>query len=277
MAVCIGCGLEIDPITGLLEVQLRPGGGLDCDNTGDANDGLFVVFPPPTGIIADDTTCSGLNGGVTISGDGTAGSHLSAVVPISTDNCNGIRCTASGLYAPCPDTVTSATLRGYTGAIFPVALNIGGGPAATFGVVNDGAVITATNNLCCNIEGFWDVQAFGGRVEANPGFNGYAYLLVSIDGGGFNEAVPVTRISMDNRASAPGDPNGGVVEYYLSNFEDKNLIDAASFIPTQAHTFAAAIEIHVLAGTGTWFDGRAIAGDEPPRFEFHWQFVQNCC
>lgn len=43
MAICVGCGLDINSITGLLEVQKRPGGGIHCDNTGDpADDGLYV-------------------------------------------------------------------------------------------------------------------------------------------------------------------------------------------------------------------------------------------
>lgn len=41
MALCIGCGLIVGE-DGKLAVELRPDGGILCQNTGDADDGLYV-------------------------------------------------------------------------------------------------------------------------------------------------------------------------------------------------------------------------------------------
>ncbi len=270
-AKCIGCGLEIDPVTGLLEVQTRPNGGIGCDNGSDPTlAGLYVVAGSTTMSTTDSAT-------VAFTGNGSSGSHLSAVVKKSTAACNGIRLDADpggGVWAPAGCTVAFGDLRGYDGATFPITLNTGG--AALFGIESDGGAVSVHNPFDCEIKGLWDVQAYGGRVAANPGFDGYAYLVTSFDGGvTYFTAAPATFFRMDNRTSAGGDPNGGVVEYNINNLWERNY-DAYAGLAT--HTYRAGVKIQVTAGTGTWYDtlvhspgGSATL--EPPRFEFHWHFT----
>jgi hypothetical protein len=69
MAVCVGCGLTVNPSSGVLETKLKSGGGLVCDG-----DGLSVAFPE----------------------------SLDAISP---DGCNGIERRGNGLYSPCPDAI----------------------------------------------------------------------------------------------------------------------------------------------------------------------------
>lgn len=260
MSICVACGLFVDPITGFLSVERRPGGGIGCTNTGAADDGIFIEAGS-TSVITDPSAT------ITFAGNGTSGSHLSALVRKSTQPCNGIRLDGDGIWAPKACTMTGSTLRGYVGASFPVGLNTGG--AGLFSIQNDGGAVVFNNTSDCALHGIWDVQVYGGGVEANPGFDGYSYLAISQDGGPFNIATPETFFRMDNRASLNTHPNGGVVDYNINNLWERNYIHLN---PGENHSFAAQVNVKVTAGTGQWFDSGPV-GLAFPRFEFHWQLT----
>lgn len=262
MAICVGCGLDVD-INGRLHAQLRPGGGLSCQDTGAADDGLYVtpgVFMPATG------------GSGTIPPGSTSINSATGEVRKSPDACNGLDLRGNGVWAPRMCTLANTALRGYQGAIFPVGLSVGG----TYAVESDGGAVSVTNNTDCTLMGKWDVQASGGRVLANPGFDASMYLGVNIDNTGWGPAIPITRIRMDNRTNNGASPNGGVVEYNAANFHEENW---SPLVPGQTITFMANVNLVVTAGiagldnAGTWHDT-----PDFPRFEFHWHWTPegNC-
>lgn len=266
MAICVGCGLAVNG-SGVLIVDRNPdtvASGIDCV------DSLGLSLS----IQHTDGTC------VTTTGLGTAASPLRAEINIadsssglicdgtglrtvaSSDSCNGTTIRAGGIWSPAMCTTAGTASTGYAGAIFPVNLNVGG---AEYNIINFGGPISIVNPLNCEIKGRWDVQAFGGRVIAQPGFYGYAFLVTNINGAGFGAASPLTFQSMDNRASAGGDPNGGVVEYYISRHHEENYI-AIPALGTV--TIEAGIRVHVNTPIASWVDTPQFPG-----FEFHWHLT----
>jgi hypothetical protein len=214
----------LEVIDGVLQVKVDPAGGLVC---GDA--GLAAEFPtPPT------------------------------VPGVSPDAFNGFELLGNGYFARCPTSIIATANMGYAGATFPVALSTAG--AGLFSIVNFGGAISITNTTPWTVDGFLDCQVYGGTVSADPGFDGFAYISISTDGGAFNAATPPTNFRMDNGAA-------GVVNYEPSNMLERNRV---IFTPGQTHTFEAKINIQVYAGTASWKDN----APSPPYFEFHGQFTQ---
>lgn len=231
ISVCVGCGLFVD--AGLLKVQTNPNGCLVCDDT----NGLAVEVSP--------------------------------------DDCNALICRGNGLWALCPDSFSCIqTVEFYGGAIIGVPDGLASGsydllsqcianacsscPGGT-----DGRIRFCNNSPCCTLEGFWDVQAYGGQVATNPGFNATAELFISTNGGAFVGASPVTLIRMQNNTAA-------VQTFNLSGLMDRNYISLPAGTGTCVD-LQAMVRILVLAGTGTWESG--------PTFEFHFGPLtqRGCC
>jgi hypothetical protein len=163
MPVCVGCGLEVNPTSGVLETKLKPGGGLVCDG-----DGLSVTFP-------------------------------AAYSPTeSPDDCNGFEVRGNGLYAPCPEATVGS--HQWIGAeIAPLEVSTGG--AGTFAWTS--SVASITNTSCCEQQGRISARAGGVTLAMDNGFRGYADLQVNIDGAGWATAVPSTRIYCENSQGTP--------------------------------------------------------------------------
>lgn len=96
MAKCVGCGLEVN--SGILEVKLKPGGGIACDpNTGLYTDPGHNTDPTVIAVVHNDTNC------ITMAGGGTVASPLTASPKIAPDNtlCKGsknlLKCNADGM------------------------------------------------------------------------------------------------------------------------------------------------------------------------------------
>lgn len=269
MATCVGCGLTVNE-TGVLIVERNPdttASGLECTDA----DGLSL------NINHTDGTC------VTTTGLGTAGSPLHAEINLadsssglacdgsglrvveSADAYNGLDVRANGVFARCPSSlVYHSAVLGYAGASFPVLMDAVGS-AHDYSVVNFGGPFTVTNPLPWTVEGFWEFRAYGGWVSAINGFDGYAYLSSSIDGGAFNTAIPNTNFRMDNRGS------GRTVVYEPSGMVEKNYI---AFAPGQSYTFELRLTIHVTAGaaSSSWLD--TANGGSDPTFEFYLHCTQ---
>ena len=237
VSICVGCGLKVSG-TGLLEVQLRPGGGLDCDNSGDANDGLFVTAASTTG-----SNCIDVVGGV-------------VSVNLSEDACNGLQCRANGLYAPCPDSETGINSQGSANQ-GDIPLNVNTGGAATFDLVTIAAV-SICNPTCCTASGRISVMSGGIFIDADPGYLGSTNLQISIDGGGFASS-PVAEIWCDNNTAS-------IQRFDLNNLEDDFWSNLGSGACT---TVAARIRTVVSAGTGT-INGILV-------FETQWDLNQTGC
>lgn len=265
MATCIGCGLNSDA-AGLLEVQLRPGGGIECDPDG-ADAGLFLTPTGPATISTTPGSCTG------ISGNGSPGSPLRVDADISEDACNGITCRANGLYAHCPDSlVCSINVPGTGGGAVPVALSAGtfdllsnctAPPSCATCVAACGTNAiqvcqNGANAICCQTSGFWEIIAYGGVISTNPGFEATVLLRECLDGS-FGNSVPLTNKKFFNST-------GGAQIWELGGFHAKNFIVSNL---NDCHTFAAAIRIIVVAGTGSWIVA--------PEFEFYWHYTQTGC
>lgn len=253
IGICLGCGLGVDDF-GILEVKLRPGGGIACDNSGDADDGLYLSGSGSIGIVAEDSAT------IDFSGDGSSGSHLTASVKISGDACNGLTTGSDGkLYAHNVCTKAGGLLTGYLGATFPVSMTAD----AYYRIQNDGGDLSVTNPLSCEMIGIWDVQAYGGGVTMDAGSDAHAFLETDTDGGGYGISTPETYFRMDNRSSS------GPTDYNINNLWERNYVH---FNAGETHTLGAKVAIHITTGTATWYDSGP-HGLAFPRFEFHWHFT----
>jgi len=213
VAVCLGCGLDVDPDTGVLELQLKSGGGLVCDG-----DGLSVAFP-----------------------------SVDALDPISPDACNGIARRGNGLYAPCPDASTGtanctlANLDYDPAPPTPPDTQNEYEFVSTSAVTDQGTVggvVTMTNPTCCQITGRIGVRAGGLYGLAQDGFYGAAELRVNQGGGGLTGAGPDTHIVFENQCGSP-------VHTSFNNMVDENWI---VIDPGDTFTYAASILFLVYAG-----------------------------
>lgn len=167
--------------SGVLVVDLKPGGGLTCVDA----DGLSVTFPSFT---ADDS------GTIDFSGDGSSGSHLTASVKKSTDNCNAlINGSDGGLYVACQDGVanTSVVQVSPQGVGLPQTVDDGG----TYDYLNDNAFnsIHICNPTCCAVNGIIIVSVGDIYFEGHPGFIGGGRLQANIDNAGFADLQPLPR------------------------------------------------------------------------------------
>lgn len=261
IAICVGCGLAVNG-SGVLIVDRNPdsvASGLECTDTLGLS--LAIQHTPGTCVTTTGlgTTVSPLNVDINLA-DANSGLICDGTglrVVSSPDDFNNLDIRGNGLWSKCPSSLvyTSPTL-GYAGAAFPVGLNTGG--LGEFSVVNFGGPFTVTNPFPWNMEGFWEFRAYGGWVRANNGFDGYAYVSSSIDGGAFGAAAPPTNFRMDNRGS------GRTVDYEPSSLIDKNYI---IFGANQSYTFELRTTIKCTAGTGNWLD--SATGGSNPLFEFY--------
>lgn len=236
--VCVGCGLAVDGASGLLEVQLRPGGGISCDDSGDADDGLFLTVPA-----ASAGDC------ITVSAGGAVS------VEISPDACNGLKCRGNGLYIPCPTTIagTSGTVI-QTGAAPPFDA---AGPNATFNFPSP--VINITNNLCCSVSGRISIIAGGLFATLEPSTECYYFLQTNANGGGLVGVSPETRAYRHNVSTTV------VQTVDFNNIEDNNWYT----IPAgTAETYAANFVLFVITGTAH------VTGNVG--FEFIWDLPLAC-
>lgn len=282
MAKCIGCGLT-SGVDGLLKVQVRPGGGLDCDNSGDANDGLYVVPGAVTAAPGTTTVVTGDTATIDGFGTGLAGDPIKGNVRKSSSACNGLRLDPDGVYAACPSSYTCLQNTGFFGgAIIGVGngLNTGcGAPPCNFDLLSQcningcstcpGGLDAAIHfclpaNICCQTQGFWDVQAYGGAVAGNPGFNAVAELMVIQNGVGPVISTPPTFFRMQNLTAS-------VQTYDINNMWERNFIVMDPGNSSRCFDVQALIRIAVFAGSGTWTVG--------PNFEFHFGPITQtgCC
>lgn len=278
-SVCIGCGLEVDPITGLLEVQLRPGGGLDCDNTGDANDGLFVVFPAPPESSVLVTNLP--DNCVDLSGNGTAISPLHAALDISEGNCNSLECRGDGLYAPCPNSLVCPRIVGFTGGSFPINLD---NPASTYNIFsnctggagcsscvgnacgNEIQVCLPAADFCCQMRGYWGFRAYGGNVRMAPGFEATMIVTQCLDGTGYVNTTPLHNIKLYNDVS-----NTNSVIWEVSGINTQEYIE---YNPGDCHTFGLQLTIDVETATAPATSSQWVAS---PEFEFYLHLTPTGC
>lgn len=245
MAICIGCGLKVNSSTGLLEVELRPGGGIACDPDG-SDAGLYLSGASTTG-----SNCIDVASGVV------------SINP-SEDACNGIQCRANGLYAPKPDSLTGINNSGSTQAA-PVGVNgteAPGGNVYTFNATN---TLSITNTLCCNVFGLVRITAGGLKMgTAGPGLLIEGFLEISTDGGAYIGANPGgSKVIHNNSTTAQlwGDFN--------------NIVDnlwRAPLAPSAITTYHARMRYVVTSGSAT--SGTLIGAQA---FEYDYIFTQTGC
>lgn len=192
IAVCVGCGLFVNG-SGVLEVQRRPGGGIECDNSGDADDGLFL----------------NLTTNACLSGDGTTASPLAPV--ISPDACNGLECRGNGLYIRNPRSIIGITDHASPeNTVLPLVTGTGG----TF--IFNSLVVTINNPSCHEVVGRITVIEGGMDVTQNAASTMIASFEVNINGAGFIPVIPRASLVFDNRtAVAANDRFDNLIESNL--------------------------------------------------------------
>lgn len=165
MSICVGCGLDVNNITGLLEVQLDPAGHITCGPAG-----LAV----PAGVV---------------------------VPPISGDDCNALVLHSGAYYAPCTDSNinTSAVQVSPQGSGLPQLVGDGG----NFGYLNDNAFnnIHICNPTCCNAGGIVFIAVSDVYLQAAAGLTGGVHLEINVDNGGFNTMSPIPTMKFDNNGT----------------------------------------------------------------------------
>ncbi|SRR6266498_1620436 len=272
ISICVGCGLTVDG-SGVLNVLPRPGGGISCQNTGAADDGIYVNFPS-TAVNHTDGSC------VTLTGDGSGGSPLHPEIRLggspngllcggdglrvdrSEDACNGIQIRANGLYAPCPNSIVNS--MNVSPAFTPFGINSAG--AGTFAVLSgcnsscNGGYWHICNTLCCAVAGFISCRVYAGVVSgASLGFDAAVHIEISINGAGFTGASPPTYTRMSNLA-------GNQTYWDLANMEERNLL---VLNPNECVDIQLQAVVNVFAGTATWSGG--------PNFEYYVHLTQTGC
>ena len=160
-SICVGCGLDVNGGSGLLEVQLDPAGGITCGASGLAITGAPI-----------------------------------ASIPVSPDDCNALVKHGNGLYVPCSDGVAGSTAvqASPQGSGLPQALTNGG----NYGYLNAASDIDICNTTCCTISGIVFVAVGDIYFDAKPGFVGGGRLQVDINSAGFADVEPSTRQSFQN-------------------------------------------------------------------------------
>lgn len=249
MAICVGCGLTIDG-SGLLTVEKRPNGGLDCTNTGAADDGMFLAA-----FVGDTST-------VDMSGTGTGASPLSAAVKISNTDCNALSVVGTGLYVPCSD--------GVVGVLEQTSpQNVGAGQfmaaIASYNYLNDNAFnsIHICNPTCCSVQGFVAVTVGDTYLIADVNFLGNAHLRVNIDNAGFTTVSPDSQRIFHNVGNA-------AQRMDADNIGTTLFVDIA---PGACHDFQWDLQFDASSGTANLHTLSA-----GPKFYTHWMFTHtNCC
>lgn len=256
MAICVGCGLDINPVSGLLEVQLRPGGGLDCQNLDLPNDGLFVSFPSSS-IVTDDSTT------IDFTGDGSPGSHLTAVVKKSADNCNAlINGSDGGLYVACQDSIVGSSLQ-------TSPQDVGAGQLMTapgtfsYDNSNSTSSIHICNVTCCTVSGQIEVTVGDTYLEADVNFLGNAHLQIKVDGGAFTDVVPDSQKIFHNVGNA------------TQRMDLDNISTAFPFLIAAGVCVDFQWRLQVVATVGTANLHTLSAG---PKFQSRWHLSHvDCC
>lgn len=214
-SICVGCGLDVNNITGLLEVQLSggdPGSGLHCDNT----TGLSLAVQHPG----------------SLSGNGTT---ISPLVPVaSPDDCNSLVVRGNGLYTPCSDSNvnSSAVQTSPQGVGLPQLVADGG----NYGYLNDNAVnsVHICNPTCCNAGGIVFIAVSDVYLQAAQGLSGGAHLEINVDNTGFNTMSPIPTVKFDN--------NGTGDTVYAVNL---NATYYLGFSPGQCHDIQLNLEFNI--------------------------------
>lgn len=264
MSICVGCGLKVDSGTGLLEVERRPNGGIDCTNTGAATDGLFLD------IWEADTATIDMVGNGTQADPIRANVITAGLTPllISGDACNGITNHGGQLYSPCPRSLAASNnMSGIGGGVIPFGIT---GPNNTYGRLSNCAVavpagtcaagggtsqIVFTNPTCSTIEGFWEWICYGGVITgASSDFDATGILTTSINNGAYGEN-PQTNMKYYGDADKTVFELGG---YHAKNY---NILG-----PGASFQVSAQFVIFVATGSATW----AVE----PNFEVYAHFTQ---
>lgn len=248
--VCVGCGLEVDEASGLLQVDVD-GTSITCGAAG-----LQANFP--AALVGSN--CIDVVGGA-------------VSVNLSTDACNGIECRANGLYAPCPDSIIVGDNFDATGNIWPFEINTGGSatfnadslcsaPSTCGGPGNQS--IHVCNTTCCGVAGFATIIASVGNIDnASVGFAATVFLSTQVDGTGWTVATPFTEIRMGNDGAAPA----GNRNLRIGTLIEKNFLSLAAGACTD---YQSRVTIVVTSGTATWAT--------QPNFEFYFDLNQvGCC
>lgn len=242
MAICIGCGLDINAISGLLQVQTEAGGGVICDPT----NGLELQIQHVG----------------SLSGDGTSDSLLSPVA--SPDDCNSLQVRGNGLYVPCSDSSvgTSAVQLSPQSSGLPQAVTDGG----NYGYNNDNAFnsIHICNPTCCGAAGIVFISVSDVYYQAAQGSSGGAVLQINVDNGGFADMSPVPTTKFAN--------NGTGDTVYAVNL---NATYFLAFSPGQCHDIQLNLEFHIgPAGVGSHIR----TDSSGPKFVTRWTVSPtNCC
>lgn len=242
ISVCVGCGLTVSG-TGLLEVLLRPGGGISCDNSG-ADAGLFVTTAT-TG-----SNCIDVASGV-------------VSINLSEDACNGLQCRGNGLYAPCPDSIVDRAGSGSTTAT-PVGVNGTATPPNNY-IFESTDTITICNTTCCTVSGRLTVSAGGiYALPAGPGLIIEGFLETSTNAGPYIGASPLGSRLVHN--------NHGTNDLFadFNNLHDNVVTTLA---PTECVTVRSRVRYTVTSGALT----SGTLGGASQQFEYQWDLNQTGC
>lgn len=237
MAVCVGCGLQINPTSGLLEVLVRPGGGIGCDNAG-SDAGLYLTGATTTG-----SNCIDVAGGV-------------VSINRSEDACNAIECRANGLFVPCPEG-HAGIQNAASPQIGDIPLTMTGTGPSSYNFESEVTTITNPSN-CCSLGG---VISFMTNFQGTVPVNGYftVQMFIQPDGGAYIGANPSAYEIVHNVGNA-------TMQWGI------NLWDTGwyPFDPGQTRTFRSKATFTNIAGTTS-----VIAGGG--QFETQWTLVPTSC
>lgn len=251
-AICVGCGLAVDPITGFLSVEQRPNGGILCDNSGDADDGIYL----------DARTLS--TSTVTVGGTGTLASPLTAAVKISAADCNALVVDGTGLYVACQDGVaaTSAVQTSPQGSGLPQAVVNGG----TYNYGNDNAFnsIHICNPTCCTISGVVFVAVGNVYLEGPAGFIGGAHLQANINNTGYADINPSTRQTLSA-------DSGNAQNMYLDINQNASLF--VSLAPAECVDYQFNLQFNINTAAG----GHIRTDSTGPQFVTRWVLTHTGC
>lgn len=259
MAICVGCGLDVNGVSGLLEVQLNGGdaSGIHCDNTSGLSLGIH----------------SNPNSGITLTGNGTTGSPLQPTLIRSPDDCNSLEIRGNGLYAPCQDSNigTSLVQLSPQGGGPGYAQCIETGPGYGYLNSNDAHSIHICNPTCCNAAGLIFVKVSDLYFQARPGLFAKAWLEVNIDDGGFSGVMEPQPIVFFQ--------NTGSVDSFGAINLDANLF--AGFSPGECHNYQFNLQVIVQTnGAGTCLADTAShlrSDGGGPKFVTRWVVSPTSC
>lgn len=214
MAICVGCGLDVNG-SGVLEVDLDgdPGSGIHCDNTNGLSLQIQHANTDSLILSGNGTTASPLSGTISVDEqnsssinwtggrEGTAALPIQAQVTRSPDACNGIDLRGNGVYAPCPDSETG--IDGHNSPQNGAAFTATGisNPFSTFGWQS--VIVHICNPTCCTVAGRISYEAGGLEGDLQTGDAANSHLEVQTNGGAFASAQPSSTKWVHNTGSSP--------------------------------------------------------------------------